>query len=102
MLLLLEGNTKAATYIIPGKLFEYVNAQRPIIAIGPQPSDITSILKETNTGNYFKHSEREALKSHIKKLFMAFENNTLCVNSKGIDRYSRRSCTQKLAEILMQ
>ena len=102
VLLLLEGNTKAATYIIPGKLFEYVNAQRPIIAIGPQPSDITSILKETNTGNYFKHSEREALKSHITKLFMAFENNTLCVNSKGINRYSRRSCTQKLAEILRQ
>ena len=100
VLLLLEGNTKAATYIIPGKLFEYINAQRPIIAIGPQPSDITSILKETNTGNYFKYDEKEALKHQIIELFTAYKNNNLCVNSRGIERYSRRNCTQQLSQIL--
>ena len=100
VLLLLEGNTKAATYIIPGKLFEYVNAQRPIIAIGPQPSDITSILKETNTGNYFKYDEKEALKHQIIKLFTAYKNNNLCVSPREIERYSRRNCTKKLSQIL--
>ena len=100
VLLLLEGNTKAATYIIPGKLFEYVNAQRPIIAIGPQPSDITSILKETNTGNYFKYDEKEALKHQIIELFTAYKNNNLCVSPRGIQRYSRRNCTQQLSQIL--
>ena len=100
VLLLLEGNTKAATYIIPGKLFEYINAQRPIIAIGPQPSDITSILKETNTGNYFKYDEKEALKHQIIELFTSYKNNNLCVNSRGIERYSRRNCTQQLSQIL--
>ncbi len=100
VLLLLEGNTKAATYIIPGKLFEYVNAQRPIIAIGPQPSDITSILKETNTGYYFKYDEKEALKRQIIELFTAYKNNNLCVSPRGIQRYSRRNCTQQLSQIL--
>jgi hypothetical protein len=36
--------------IIPGKLFEYMVSNRPIIGIGPKNSDFAEIITTTNTG----------------------------------------------------
>ena len=99
LLLLIEANTVEASYIIPAKLFEYLNSGRPIVALGPKSSDICSILKETNTGSYFNYSDHCALKAHLIQLFDIYQNNFLSVSANGIDRYSRRACTKALAEL---
>lgn len=100
VLLLIEANTREASYIIPGKLFEYLNANRPIVALGPKQSDIPSILEDTNTGFYFDYENKSALKSHILTLYKRYKNNTLSVDSKQTERFSRKYCTQQLAELL--
>ena len=100
VLLLLEANTTEASYIIPGKLFEYINANRPIVALGPKHSDIPSILKYTNTGRYFDYDNETALKTHILELFEGYKTNSLSVSSKDIERFSRKNCTKQLAEVL--
>ncbi len=100
VLLLVEANTNVASYIIPGKLFEYLNANRPIVAIGPKHSDIQTILKETNTGMYFNYEDKNALKTHLLHLFGEYKKDTLSVSPKNINLYSRKSCTQQLAELL--
>jgi hypothetical protein len=99
-LLLIEANTTEASYIIPGKLFEYLNANRPIVALGPKQSDVPSILKETQTGMYFDYDDKNALKSHILDLYNCFKNNTLVVDSRNTERFSRKNCTKQLAHIL--
>jgi hypothetical protein len=48
VLLLIEIDSPETKSIIPGKLFEYMVSNRPIIAIGPNGSDFKST--ETNTG----------------------------------------------------
>ena len=45
LLLLIESNSNSASYIIPGKLFEYIASKSPIIAIGPSTSDIKKIIQ---------------------------------------------------------
>ena len=100
LLLLLEANTIAASYIIPGKLFEYLSANRPIVAIGPEFSDIQPIISQTSTGEYFNYLEYEKLKSHILFLFSLYNEKSLKLTANNIKNYSRYNCTKQLSEIL--
>ena len=100
LLLLLEANTIAASYIIPGKLFEYLSANRPIVAIGPEFSDIQPIISQTSTGEYFNYLEYEKLKSHILFLFSLYNEKSLKITANNIENYSRYNCTKQLSEIL--
>lgn len=99
LLLLIEINKPETKCIIPGKLFEYLAAYRPIIAFGPSGSDVSSILKETNHGKYFAYTDVE-LKETIFSFYSDYKNNNLKVLSKGIDEYRRVALTEKMAIIL--
>lgn len=100
VLLLVEIDSEETKCIIPGKLFEYMVSNRPIIALGPQGSDVEKIIKETNTGAYFNYANYEALKVAILNHYKAYKNNNLKVHAIGLQKYSRQKLTQQLAEIL--
>lgn len=100
VLLLIEIDSEDTKCIIPGKLFEYMITNRPIIAIGPEDSDVSKIIKSTNTGNYFEYSNYDALKETILNHFKAFQNNNLKTDPIGLEQYSRRELTKKLSELL--
>ena len=48
VLLLIEINSPETKCIIPGKLFEYMVSERPILALGPVGADFEQIIKFTN------------------------------------------------------
>lgn len=100
VLLLIETNSPETKCIIPGKLFEYLISNRPIIAIGPADSDVESIIKTTNTGNYFYYHQKEALKNKILSAFQSHQNNTLSVQAIGIQAYHRKVLTQLFINFL--
>lgn len=100
VLLLIEIDSEETRCIIPGKLFEYLVSERPIIAIGPKGSDVEQIIKETNTGNYFNYDEYESLKSIILTHYIAFQKNDLKVHSIGLKKYHRKALTKLLSELL--
>jgi len=100
VLLLIEIDSYETAGIIPGKLFEYMAAERPILAIGPADSDVEDIIKSTNCGNYFKYDELEDVKDYILKCYQQYQNKSLKVNGIGLQYYSRKKLTEKLASII--
>ena len=100
VLLLIEINSEDTKSIIPGKLFEYMVSERPIIGIGPEGADFSKILKETNTGIFVNYDEKEKLKSTIEKYFKEFLEGNLSSNAIGLQNYSRENLTKQLVGIL--
>ena len=100
VLLLIEINSKETECIIPGKVFEYIVSERPIIAIGPKKADFASIIKETNTGKFFTYHEKEILKKHIYELFQLFLSKELKSHPIGLQKYSRKALTEELVKLI--
>lgn len=100
ILLLVEIDSQDTIGIIPGKLFEYMAAKRPILGIGPKNWEVASIVEETKTGHIFDHSNDIALKNVLLKWFEQFQVGKLQIDSNAIEQYSRRELTRKLAEYI--
>ncbi|MFD2541308.1 glycosyltransferase family 4 protein [Lacinutrix gracilariae] len=100
VLLLIEIDSEETKCIIPGKLFEYMVSNRPIVALGPKGSDVEKIIVETNTGNYFSYQDYDQLKNILLKHFTAFQEQKLRSHAIGLQKYSRKELTRKLADVI--
>ena len=100
VLLLIEIDSEDTKAIIPGKLFEYMISNTPILAIGPKDSDVERIIKSTNTGTYFFYEANNTLKSQILAYFNAYKENTLVTQPIGLKPYSRKELTKTLSELI--
>ena len=100
VLLLLIPNIKNANGILTGKLFEYLTANRPILAISPPNNDLEDILIETNTGFVIDYNDEQKIKEEINELYCRYKSGLLEVDFKNIEKYHRKELTRKLSEII--
>jgi glycosyltransferase involved in cell wall biosynthesis len=100
VLLLLIPDVKNNRGILTGKVFEYLTANRPILAIGPEDGDLATILAETNAGVVINFDAEEKLKFQINKLYQQFKRGKLIVNARNIQKYHRKELTKNLAVLL--
>ena len=101
LLLLLRWENPDEFGVVPGKIFEYLAAKRPILAIGSKGGSVEKILNETGAG--VNLVELEDLKEEIKRFYNEFKLNGE-VRYGGIERrinkYSHREMARKFADIL--
>ncbi|MGA1226441.1 MAG: glycosyl transferase family 1 [Tamlana sp.] len=100
ILLLIEINSEDTKCIIPGKLFEYMVSNRPILAIGPKSSDVEKIITETNTGKYFNYDDYESLKKTILEHYKTFKEGALQSRGIGLQKFHRKALTESLSKLL--
>ncbi len=100
VLLLVEIDREETKCIIPGKLFEYMVSERPIVAIGPDGADFAEIICSTNTGVFVTYTEKERLKQALLANFEQYQQGGLKSYPIGLQQYSRKNLTGQLAELL--
>ena len=100
VLLLSINQVLSAKGIITGKIFEYLQAKRPILGIGPEDGDAAAILKKTNAGNIVGFNNKVELKAAVLKLYKDFKEEKLFVNSINIEQFHRKNITRQLAQVI--
>ena len=100
LLILIESNSDTASHIIPGKLFEYIASKTPIIAIGPNTSDIKKIIADTHSGDYFNYYDEEILAEKLKSYFKQFSDDIIISETHSFEKYSRYNLTYELSKLL--
>ena len=100
VLLLLIPDVKNNKGILTGKLFEYLTAKRPILAIGPEEGELSTILTETNAGVVINFDAEAKLEFQIRELYQKFREGKLIVNATNIQKYHRKELTKNLAFLL--
>ena len=77
---------------VPGKLFEYLRAGKPIIAFGDGNHEVKKILTEANAGMMFGYKESGEEFFRIYSSFKTIE--------EYMERFERKLISQKLKDIL--
>ncbi len=96
-LLLFTGTTPEFKYDIPGKLFEYLAVQRPIVCVAAHDNDSAQIVTSSGAGYVADPNNKDEIKKVILSLFVQYLSGGITLNSSGFEQYERKNLTQKLA-----
>jgi glycosyltransferase involved in cell wall biosynthesis len=96
LLLLVIPKVKNNRGILTGKFFEYLAAQKPILAIGPTDGDLAKIIQETESGKLFDYSDTKGMKAFAEEVFKI----SIHPNRAKATKYSRQNLTKLLADNL--
>jgi hypothetical protein len=86
--------------VVPAKIFEYMAARKPILAIAPK-GEVWDILSEYPAGSLFEPGDIEGISSWLEKEIQRFQAGvTSSFNGWCPSRYAREFQSGQLAEIL--
>ncbi|MCB0636306.1 MAG: hypothetical protein KDC54_06795 [Lewinella sp.] len=102
ILLLLLNQQDNARGRIPGKLFEYLAARRPILALGPPDSDVAAILSETGSGICLAYEDTQGIREALIDWWAQYQTSALSQPLQGdISAYSIRELAGKVVARLL-
>src|SRR5690606_2916736 len=99
LLLNLEGYRQAEG-LLPGKLFEYIAAQLPVLGIGPVEGNAATVLKSSGAGVMFGKDQAEDIAAFIQKHYERWKRGEWERTPGNNGTYSRKVLTGKIATLL--
>jgi glycosyltransferase involved in cell wall biosynthesis len=100
VLMLLVNRTPNAKGITTGKFFEYMAAKRPVLCIGIEGGDAEKIINETRAGLFAGFDDAVTMEKDILYFYNKYKEGYLPCESINIERYSRKSLTGDVANVL--
>jgi len=86
--------------ILPGKLFEYLAARRPILGIGQKDGAMARVLTQTQAGITADWTDDDTIRRFLTTAWQQHCAGGVPATSGDIGQYSRRSTAHQLALLL--
>jgi glycosyltransferase involved in cell wall biosynthesis len=101
LLLLIIGSLPGSQVVFTGKIFEYLAAKKPVLALAPDGA-AADLIREANAGEVVSPEDIDEIANCLYSAYTRWESGTLVVDSRSdvIQRYDRRLLTQRLAAIM--
>ncbi len=110
LLLLLVNNTPNSKWIIPAKLFEYLNANVPILAYGGSDSyriesDANDVLLNAGHPAFIDYQDAKETRERILDSYNKYKSiespvNPIAIGSSKSVQYARKTLSKRLADLL--
>ena len=86
--------------ILPGKLFEYLAARRPVLGIGQPDGAMARVLEQTQAGVTADWSDQASMRAFVEAAWKQFRAGSVPATAGDIGPYTRRATTHALASLL--
>ena len=101
VLLMAIPNVPRNMGILPGKVFEYLAAGKPILCVGPRGCDADNLLRECGAGEALPYEDAALMRATLEQLVAHWlVSPSLDLPALGHARYSRQGLTGELAKLV--
>ena len=87
---------------VPGKIFEYMAAGKPILAVTAPGSEVDQMLRETSAGLAAPPDDVPAIRSMLIRAYEAWRDRKKLIegNGESVRRYERPRLVRKYGDLL--
>lgn len=100
---ILPDHARCTDYVVTSKVFEYLYARRPILALVPPSGDVARILRDCKAGYLIPYDDVGAIERTLEETWDDFESGRLMhwsFNEAAIEQYNRRKQAEQLAQVM--
>lgn len=104
VLLLVIGKGAGSDVVLTGKVFEYLGAGRPILALTPLDGPAAALIRESQTGVAVDADDSAMISHTLEELYTQWVEGTLVYtpNRAVVAQYNRRTQTGQLVAVFDQ
>jgi glycosyltransferase involved in cell wall biosynthesis len=102
LLLLLINDTPHTRGLLPGKMFEYMGARRPVLCIGTTDGDAATLIRGNNAGTIVDFTDIAGIKSAVSSYFERFKQGDPddAADTDTVVKYARRNLVKLYADLI--
>ena len=100
--LAIDENAPGSENLTPGRIYEYLALQKPIIAICPQRSDVRNLVTIHDAGICIEYGQTDQLIAQLKIILEDYQTFANQFDYRNIDDLKRSNQTQQLQQFLSQ